>query len=104
MVALTRDLAEAADQITILSGGKGKSHGATTEELVSYYALRGISAEVLRFEANKPGAALLEKTREVGAHLLMMGAYGVSHERETLFGGNTQAVVDHADLPAVLAH
>jgi nucleotide-binding universal stress UspA family protein len=33
-----------------------------------------------------------------------MGAYGHSHERETLFGGNTQTVVDHAEIPVLLAH
>jgi nucleotide-binding universal stress UspA family protein len=27
-----------------------------------------------------------------------MGAYGHSHERETLFGGNTQSVVDEAEF------
>jgi nucleotide-binding universal stress UspA family protein len=36
--------------------------------------------------------------------MLIMGAYGESHERETLFGGNTQTVVDRAELPVVLVH
>ncbi|MFK7745093.1 MAG: universal stress protein [Roseobacter sp.] len=103
-VSVTRDLADVAQEVTILSGGKGEPHGATTEELVAYYKLRGVNAQILRFDSRNPGAALLEKTREVGAHLLMMGAYGVSHERETLLGGNTQAVVDNADIPVVLAH
>jgi nucleotide-binding universal stress UspA family protein len=104
MVALTLDLVATADSVTILCGGAGQPHGATTEELVAYYAARGITANVLRFKARKPGAELLRKAEEVGASLLMMGAYGVSHERETLFGGNTQAVVDGAQIPVVLAH
>lgn len=103
-VMVTRDLAEVAEEVTILSGGKGQPHGATTEELVAYYKLRGVQAKVHRFDSRNPGAALLEKTREVGAQLLMMGAYSVSHERETLLGGNTQAVVDNADIPVVMAH
>lgn len=104
LVALTLDLAGAAESVTVLSGGSGEPHGATTEELVAYYAARGIKSEVLRFDARNPGEELLRKTKEVGASLLMMGAYGVSHERETLFGGNTQAVVDGAEVPVVLAH
>jgi len=103
-VGLTLALAEAAEAVTILSGGSGEPHGATTEELVAYYGLRGISAKVHRFEAKNPGAALLHKTVEVGAQLLVMGAYGHSHEHETLFGGNTQAVVDKAEIPVVMAH
>lgn len=103
-VALTLDLAAAAEQVTILAAGRGKPHGATAEELQEYYRLRGIHAEIHRFEARKPGLALLEKTREIGANLLVMGAYGQSHERETLFGGNTQSVVDKAEIPVVMAH
>ncbi len=104
MVGVTLDLAEAADDVTILSGGKGEPHGATTEELIAYYKLRGVAASVHRFEDKNPGAVLLQKAHEVGAQMLMMGAYSVSHERETLFGGNTQSVVDKADMPVVMAH
>lgn len=103
-VALTLDLAAAADRVTVLAGGQGEPHGATTEELLDYYRLRGVEAQAHRFDARKPGPALLEKTLEVGASLLVMGAYGHSHERETLFGGNTQTVVDKAEFPVVMAH
>jgi nucleotide-binding universal stress UspA family protein len=103
-VAMTLDLARMAESVTILSGGKGEPHGATAEELVEYYRLRGIAASIHCFEARNPGAALLEKTVELGASLLVMGAYGHNHERETLFGGNTQAVVDKAEIPVTLVH
>jgi nucleotide-binding universal stress UspA family protein len=103
-VALTHDLVAAAARVTILAAGSGEPHGATAEELVEYYRLRGVTAEIDRFDARKPGAALLERTAAAGASLLIMGAYGHSHERETLFGGNTQTVVDHANIPVVMAH
>ena len=103
-VALTLDLAAGADRVTILSVGGGEPHGASTEELAEYYRLRGVEASALRFEARHPGAALLAKATEIGADMLIMGAYSHSHERETLFGGNTQTVVDTADLPVVLVH
>ncbi len=103
-VALTLDLAAAAERVSILAAGSGEPHGATTEELVEYYRLRGIKADIHRFEARKPGLALLEKSLEVGAGLLVMGAYGHSHEREILFGGNTQTVIDKAEIPVVMAH
>jgi nucleotide-binding universal stress UspA family protein len=103
-VALTLDLASVAQKVTVLAAGRGQPHSATPEELLAYYRLRGITAEVEQFDARNPGLALLEKTREVGASLLIMGAYGQSHERETLFGGNTQSVVDKAEIPVVMAH
>lgn len=103
-VALTLDVTARADQVTILAVGRGEAHGASAEELQDYYRLRGIKADVLHFEARNAGQALLDKTTELGAGLLIMGAYGQSHERETLFGGNTQSVVDTAKLPILMAH
>lgn len=103
-VAMALPLIDGADRVTILTGGAGEPHGATTEELVAYLALRRIAAEVRRFDARNPGQGLLDETRAVGASMLIMGAYGESHERETLFGGNTQTVVDGATVPVVLVH
>ncbi|MEO0752947.1 MAG: universal stress protein [Pseudomonadota bacterium] len=103
-VGLTLPIVEAAQQVTLLSGGKEQVHGATTEELVAYYALRGITANVHRFEMQKPHEALLAKTIEVGADMLIMGAYGQGHGREALFGGNTQAIVDKAEIPVLMGH
>ncbi|MEO0771668.1 MAG: universal stress protein [Pseudomonadota bacterium] len=103
-VGLTLPIVEEAASVTILSGGKERVHGATTEELVDYYALRGITAQVHRFDAQRPHEALLSKTAEVGANLLIMGAYGKGHGREALFGGNTQAIVDKAEIPVLMAH
>ena len=103
-VGMTLPIVEAAEHVTVLSGGKEQVHGATSEELVAYYALRGIKAEIHRFSAQKPHEALLSKTTDMGASLLIMGAYGQGHGREALFGGNTQAVVDTAEIPVLMGH
>jgi nucleotide-binding universal stress UspA family protein len=103
-VALALPLIGGASAVTILSGGKGEPHGATSEELVNYLALRGVTAKIHTFDSRNPGQALLSETHAAGASMLIMGAYGESHERETLFGGNTQTVVDRADLPVLMVH
>jgi len=103
-VAMTVDIAKAATSVTILTGGKGEPQGASAEELVAYYRLRGITADIHRFETRTPAESLLRLTSELGANLLVMGAYGQNHERETLFGGNTQVVVDKAEIPVILVH
>lgn len=103
-VASTLDLVSRAEALTILTAGKGEPHGATTDELIEYYRLRGVSATAAPLSGRNPGMALLKKTMEIGAGLLVMGAYGHSHERETLFGGNTQTVVDNAEIPVLFAH
>lgn len=103
-VVMMRRVIEAADRVTIMSSGS-EAHGTTAEDYLEYLRLRGITATIERFTAGRSaGAALLHTSREIGADLMIMGAYGDSHERETIFGGNTQVVVDTATSPVVLVH
>ena len=104
-VRLTTDLLQKASKVTILSAGSGEPHGATAEDLKDYLKLRKVNADIDKFAVrDNAGAALLEHCGQVGADLLVMGAYGDSHEREVMFGGNTQTVVDTAKIPVILVH
>ncbi len=103
-VVMMRRVIEAADTVTILSSG-AEAQGTTAEEYLEYLELRGMTGRIERFDAGRnAGAALLEVRQSIGADLMIMGAYGDSHERETIFGGNTQTVVDTATQPVVLVH
>ena len=103
-VALTLPLATNASRVIILSSGTDV-HGASTADLVEYLGLRNIIAEEKRFEVQESiGTDLLKHASGAGADLLVMGAYGNSHEAETVLGGNTQAVVDNAQMPVVFVH
>ena len=103
-VAATTGILEKASEVTIFSAGI-EVNGADSETLLSYLSARGVSARVERFKASgKVGRELLENSRNVGADTLIIGAYSNSHERETFFGGNTQYVVDNAEIPVVLVH
>ncbi len=104
-VSLALDLLSSASNITILTADRPEAHGATAEELAEYLAARGIATEIHQFKSqDKIGLELLKHTAALGADMMIMGAYGDSHERETIFGGNTQVVVDNATLPVVLVH
>jgi nucleotide-binding universal stress UspA family protein len=103
-VSSTLDLVAAAEEVTILVGNAEQPLGATTEELVDYYALRGVTARVRRFQARKAATGLLDETAAIGASLLVTGAYSHNQETEMLFGGNTQVIVDRTTLPVVMAH
>ena len=103
-VALTLSLTTSAKQLVILSGGT-EVHGSTTDDLVEYFQMRGVAATVQRFKAGKDvGEDLLRNAKDVGADVLIMGAYGDSYEAETVFGGTTQSVVDASSMPIVLVH
>ncbi|PCI05236.1 MAG: universal stress protein UspA [Hyphomicrobiales bacterium] len=103
-VALTIDIIEQASEVVILSSGS-EIHGANADDLLSYFSDRGIEANITRFDGQKKiGEELITNSKAAGADLMIMGAYGDSHEHESVFGGNTQYVVDNADFPVILVH
>jgi nucleotide-binding universal stress UspA family protein len=104
-VALAMPLIQEADEVVVLDGG-ASDHGAGGEELLRYLAIRGVKARRESIHAtDNPGAAILAAAVGVaGADILVMGAYSHSHERETVFGGATQHVVDHTTMPVVMVH
>jgi len=103
-VASSLDIVSAAKRVSILTGGKLQPHGPTVEELVAYYALRGVNADVVTFEGKDPAKELLATCKSIGASLLVTGAYSHSHETEMLLGGNTQRIVDSTEMPVLMAH
>lgn len=67
---------------------------------------RGIAVgePVIKSEESRQSEALLAAAKGVGADLLVMGAYGRWRMSEMLFGGFTQYVLQHADIPVFLSH
>lgn len=75
--------------------------------LLDYLACHGIAAthrEVAPVRGVGPGEQLLAEARDLGADLLVMGAYGHRPWREILFGGATRHIVGSSLLPILLAH
>lgn len=104
-VAAALPILEAAASVKILCGGTPAPHGATTDDLMSYLALRQITAEVVRFDPTAGIArGLLDATKSQNADVMIMGAYGDSHEKEFLFGGNTETVIEKSDVPVIMVH
>jgi nucleotide-binding universal stress UspA family protein len=101
---MTLPILRHCDTVTILSTG-AEPGAASARELVEYLKSHGVVATIERFEkTRKIGASLLEISQKLGADTMIMGAYGDSHERETVFGGNTQHIVDKARMPVILVH
>jgi nucleotide-binding universal stress UspA family protein len=70
-----------------------------------YLSRHGIEPELLqRPPADDVASAIVAAARELGAGLLVMGAYGHSRLREWILGGVTRTLVPGAPLPLLLAH
>lgn len=92
-----------AEQVHVLAGVR-QGHGQP--DLPAIFFDHGIRAElhVLPIAPGPFGRALLEKAHELGADMLVMGAYAHSPLREALLGGVTRYMLAHADLPVLMRH
>lgn len=104
-----------AQTVTILCVGAQPKAGEETPpfarhigmgELKEYLALHGVACGEMTIERETKniGEALLDAARGCGANLLVMGGYGHSHLRETIFGGVTAHIRRTAELPVLMVH
>ena len=80
--------------------------GPSGEQIAATLRLHGIAATALTKEDERrsPGATILAQARELGADLLVKGAYTQSRIRELIFGGATRHILEHTGLPVLMAH
>ena len=93
----------APERIFVLSGQR---EGTPRPEIPAILRERGVEAElhVLSLGAGVFGEALLARAHQLGADMLIMGAYQHSPLREFFLGGVTRFMLRHADLPVLMRH
>lgn len=90
-------------KVTVLTVGKAEVPG--TRRLVKNLQRHGIDAEhVNRPKAGSTGATILAVSRELGANLIVMGAYEHSKFSHDFFGGTTTDVLREARVPLLMSH
>lgn len=97
---------EEAERVTVLTiDAPGRAHDDGLA-LVEWLARHGVSARHHPAAAlgGEVGDLILACAAEIGADLLVMGAYGHSRLRELVLGGATRTVLDHTPLPVLLSH
>ncbi|MGN2251891.1 universal stress protein [Frateuria sp. GZRe12] len=101
---------QGARRVVLLDGGR--PHSPESEcylphfEPFVYMARHGIEADPMcvGVPARTAGAALLKKAEQVGADLIVMGAFAHSRLREHTIGCATRYVLEHAQIPIFLQH
>jgi nucleotide-binding universal stress UspA family protein len=80
--------------------------GAPKPRIPEILVEHGIKAElrIIPIGDEPFGGTLLAKSHEIGADMLVMGAYAHSPVRELILGGVTRHVIAHADLPILMRH
>jgi nucleotide-binding universal stress UspA family protein len=102
VLSALRCLPECTDMF-VLAGARD---GDAPPKLPPILTEHGIAAalHLLNLGSGTLGAALLRKAHELGADMLVMGAYQHTPLREFLLGGVTRHVLNHAHLPVLLRH
>ncbi len=80
--------------------------GPSAAEAARHLQLNGVAAET-REAATKGrggGETILAEAAELGADLLVKGAYTNSRLRQMIFGGATSKILAAAELPVFMAH
>jgi nucleotide-binding universal stress UspA family protein len=100
----------AADVVTVLTidAREGPdAHGELPGADISLHLARhGVKATIERtVSAGIPaGDVLLSRAADLGADLLVIGAYGHSRVRELLLGGATRSILQSMTLPVLMSH
>ncbi len=97
---------EDAVAVHLLTAATTRTDPEMIDGAAEYLAWHGCGSEHHVFEprGEPVGAALTKKAAQIGADLLVMGGYGHHRLRERILGGVTQHVLNHAELPILVAH
>jgi len=108
-VMAAKPLLRRAKKVIVISveehGSDAVACTASAERLAAQLAHDGIHAEAHGFTSPRDAAvSLVNKAKELGADLIVSGAYSHSRARELVFGGFTRALLTDCDLPVLLLH
>jgi nucleotide-binding universal stress UspA family protein len=105
--ALAMPLLHLAGRVTMLTviGGQDVP-GPSADRVRKHLQYNGIAAEPMSIElgGRSTGEAVLAAAKAEGCDLLVKGAFTRNRLRQAIFGGATSHIMQHADLPLLMAH
>jgi nucleotide-binding universal stress UspA family protein len=103
-------LLKAAKNVTIacfdpapVTDGHLYEPGAALSVWLSHH---GCDVEIAQYPTGgaSVSSCILDRAREIGAGLVVAGAYSHSRMRQAIFGGTTRSLIEQSDQPVYLAH
>ena len=105
-IAMAMPLLLAASRIEVVTVEGETSFGPSGRQIANHLARHGVavSSRTLEPEGLPAGEVILNEAGDIGADLVIKGAFTRSRLRQVMFGGTTQHILDHAQVPVLLAH
>ena len=105
--AFAKPLLRLAKRVTVLTviGGQ-EVPGPSVDQILRQLKYNDIVAEpvTVKLEGRSTGEAVLSAARARDCDLLIKGAFTRNRLRQMIFGGATSYIMEHADLPVLMAH
>jgi nucleotide-binding universal stress UspA family protein len=75
-------------------------------DLAAWLSHHGCKVSLSQFPSGgrEIGQCIQDRAKEVGAELVVLGAYGHSRLVQAVFGGTTKTMLEQTDLPVLVAH
>ena len=96
-----------ASKVIVFGIDEGDSKRISVTDVSAHVARHGVSVETMHTVASSgidAGRLLLSAVGDVGAELLVMGAYGRRRLRELLLGGATRDILREMTVPVLMSH
>lgn len=105
-IAMAMPLLLAARRVEVLSVEGETSFGPSAKRIAEHLGRHGINvtSRSLKPEGRPAGEVILDEAGDIGADLVLKGAFTRSRLRQVMFGGTTQHILDYAQVPVLLAH
>jgi nucleotide-binding universal stress UspA family protein len=105
-IAFARPFLKQAKKVIVSTVEDAMVPGPTGAEVAEYLGRSGIEASAVDCQAGKRslGEAMLEEAANLGADLVVKGAYTHSRLRQMIFGGATSHILAYAEVPVIMAH
>jgi nucleotide-binding universal stress UspA family protein len=105
--AFAMPLLQLAERVTVLTVIDGQDvPGPSADQVRNQLRYNGIAAQLksIEREGRSTGEAVLAAAKAEGCDLLIKGAFTRNRLRQTIFGGATSHIMQHAELPLFMAH
>lgn len=103
-VSAAMPLLQQAERVSIITNGSEGGAAPKATELAAYLGFWGVKAERVTSREKDDVKAIRKAYNESQSDLLVMGAYSRSRLRQQIFGGVTEFMVQHTDIPVFMLH
>jgi len=103
-VSLSIDILKQAKEVHIITSKEYAKDKKDMEKLKEYLMCHNIKATSQMVKTTRtPGEALLREAKDKNSDLIIAGALGHKGFRELMFGGATQYILEHSDIPVFMS-